>query len=362
MKFLSVMTLALALGVSMVSMDAQAGKRLGAGKSSGKQSQTASEKAAAPAAPAGPAAANSPTAAKAPAAAAPAAPAAAPKRSWMGPLAGLAAGLGLAALASHFGFGEQLASMMMFGLLAVGVMLVVGFFLRKRALAKQAQQGGMSGMAYAGASASGEGAARGYELLKPAAIAQNGAVIDSTATAYTAVPNAPGASTNGLGGSAVASGSMIGSALIAPIAAPNAAAVAASGTDAASVAPSFPPGFDAEGFARHAKVNFIRMQAANDAGNLDDIREFTTPEMFAELKMDLSERPPSTTRSEVTHINAQVIEVVEEDKQFVASVRFTGNMYETGSTSPEVFDEIWNLVKPRAGAGGWVLAGIQQMQ
>ena len=36
----------------------------------------------------------------------------------MGPLAGIAAGLGIAALASHLGFGEELASMLMMGLLA----------------------------------------------------------------------------------------------------------------------------------------------------------------------------------------------------------------------------------------------------
>ena len=40
-------------------------------------------------------------------------------------LAGLAAGLGLAALASHFGFGEQLANMMMIGLLIMVVMVVM---------------------------------------------------------------------------------------------------------------------------------------------------------------------------------------------------------------------------------------------
>ena len=34
--------------------------------------------------------------------------AAAPKRSWMGPIAGLAAGLGIAALMSHLGMGESL--------------------------------------------------------------------------------------------------------------------------------------------------------------------------------------------------------------------------------------------------------------
>ena len=64
------------------------------------------------------------------------------KRSWMGPIAGLAAGLGLAALASHFGFGEELANMMMFALIAFAVMAVIGYFLRKRATHQQASMAG----------------------------------------------------------------------------------------------------------------------------------------------------------------------------------------------------------------------------
>jgi hypothetical protein len=43
----------------------------------------------------------------------------------MGPVAGLAAGLGLAALASHLGFGDELASMVMLGLLAAGTMWAI---------------------------------------------------------------------------------------------------------------------------------------------------------------------------------------------------------------------------------------------
>ena len=60
-----------------------------------------------------------------------------PKRSWMGPLAGLAAGLGLAALASHLGFGEELASMLMIGLLVMAVLVVIGLVMRRRTAAHE---------------------------------------------------------------------------------------------------------------------------------------------------------------------------------------------------------------------------------
>jgi len=70
----------------------------------------------------------------------------------------------------------------------------------------------------------------------------------------------------------------------------------AAATPTTSILPS---GFDAEAFVRQAKVNFLRLQAANDAGNLDDIREFTSPEMYAEIKLDIDERHGATQRTEV---------------------------------------------------------------
>ncbi len=55
-----------------------------------------------------------------------------------------------------------------------------------------------------------------------------------------------------------------------------------------------PADFDSAGFERNAKVNFIRLQAAIDAADLNDLREFTTPEMFAELQVELAERVGNT--------------------------------------------------------------------
>ena len=288
MKNFALMAAALVLGFTLSIGDAEA-KRLGGGSSSGMQRQSVS-----PSAP--------PSAAKAPTqAAAPAAPAAQPKRSWMGPLAGLAAGLGLAALASHFGFGEGLANMMMIGLLIMAVVMVAGYFMRKKA---GAQQAGMGGMQYAGA---------GHDIGRN-------------------VPSQPEFPASGGSG-----------------------AVAVASTN------SIPADFDVDGFVRNAKVNFIRLQAANDAGNLDDIREFTSPEMFAEIKLGMGERGAEKQETDVVQLNAEVLDVAEEASRYVVSVRFTGLIREEKNAAPEAFDEMWHMTKPRSGNGGWVLAGIQQL-
>jgi len=303
-KFLSMLAVVFTVGLSTVAMDAEAAKRMGSGKSVGTQRQATADKAPATA---------TPTAAATPAAAGGAA--AAPSRSWMGPVAGLAAGLGIAALASHLGFGDELASMLMIGLLAAAIMVAIGFVMRKRAAARQPGAARSGGMQYTpvGAGPAGQ-PPPAYEVSMPAG-----------------------------GGSAIGSG--IGSTL------------GAGAVDAKRI----PADFDVAGFARHAKVNFIRLQAAHDAGDLDDIRQFTTPEMFAELSMDMAERGQSTLKNEVLSISAEVIEVDEDAQRYLVSVRFNGEIRDNSGDPAETFDEIWHLTKSRQGDQGWALAGIQQM-
>jgi predicted lipid-binding transport protein (Tim44 family) len=133
-------------------------------------------------------------------------------------------------------------------------------------------------------------------------------------------------------------------------------AVPATG-DSLSAASTLPAGFDTAGFLRAAKTNFIKLQIANDAGRLDDIRDFTTHEMFDALRGDV--RPGEHT--DVVALNADLLELATEKDRHWASVRFSGMVRETPGTEPVGFAEVWNLVKPVDGSTGWLLAGIQQM-
>ena len=126
-------------------------------------------------------------------------------------------------------------------------------------------------------------------------------------------------------------------------------------------AANIPAGFDAEGFLRQAKLSYIRMQTANDAANLADLREFTTPEMFEPLKADIEARGGAKQFTDVVTLNADLLEVVTEGDKHWASVRFSGLVREVPGQAPASFEEVWNLVKPADGSTGWLLAGIQQM-
>jgi predicted lipid-binding transport protein (Tim44 family) len=142
---------------------------------------------------------------------------------------------------------------------------------------------------------------------------------------------------------------------------PLATAPAAVATNAAPQT-ALPAGFDAEAFVRQAKVNFIRLQAAYDAANLDDIREFTTPEMYAEIKLQLAERGDAAQLTEVMNLDAEVLDCVEEPNRYLVSVRFHGLIREEKDLPPVNVNEVWHLTKPADGRGGWTVAGIQQMQ
>lgn len=129
---------------------------------------------------------------------------------------------------------------------------------------------------------------------------------------------------------------------------------------AASAAHNIPADFPVESFLRSAKTSFIRLQAANDRKDLNDIREYTTPEMFAEISMQLQERDNTPQKTDVLAINAELLEVANEGDLAIASVRFTGQLSENNGAAENV-DEIWHVQKDlRDSKAVWLLAGIQQ--
>ncbi len=318
MKFSRLIALTAAFVSALVLSVGQAeAARVGGGKNSGKQQPDAMQRQATP--PAGQQAAPAGQRPGQPAAA----PAAQPQRSsWLGPIAGLAAGIGLAALASHFGFGEELASIMMIVLFAVIALVVIRMIMARRSGATtQAQPALAAASAGAGAPPSASPA--------PVATAPN--------SLY-----APGS---------------------APSAAPLAAGAGPVGTTApASTGLRVPANFDIAGFVRNAKIQFIRLQASFDAANLADLREFTSPEMFAELRMQIEDRKGAANVTEVVSVEAEFLGVDSSDSEHMASVRFYGVIREAVGAPAQSFDEIWNLSKPVAGSGGWILAGIQQTE
>jgi predicted lipid-binding transport protein (Tim44 family) len=129
---------------------------------------------------------------------------------------------------------------------------------------------------------------------------------------------------------------------------------------AETAAGHIPADFPVEEFLRNGKRSFIRLQAANDRKDLDDIREFTTPEVFAEISMQMHERGNEALKTEVDFIDAELLEVANEGDYSIASVRFHGQVRENDGAAERV-DEIWHVQKDtRDAQARWLIAGIQQ--
>ena len=122
---------------------------------------------------------------------------------------------------------------------------------------------------------------------------------------------------------------------------------------------NIPPNFDVDAFTREAKRNFLRLQEANDRGDLVRLRQVTTQEMFDALK-DEAGAHARGQQTDVVRLDASLLEVVTESELHWASVRFSGSIREDAKAPAEPFEEIWNLCKPVSGSSGWLLAGIQQ--
>ena len=124
---------------------------------------------------------------------------------------------------------------------------------------------------------------------------------------------------------------------------------------------SIPPDFQVEPFLKNAKLSFINLQVANGAGDVEAIREYTTPELFEELHKQIKENSAQPQKTEVIFINADLLDVTTTNEMAIASVRFNGQLRESPDALPEPFDEIWHVQKDlREKNASWLLAGIQQ--
>jgi len=270
----------LAFGLVVFDASAAQPQRLGGGKNVGAQrSATAQPPAKAPAQQAAQAAAPVAT---------PAPPPSGMSR-WLGPLAGLAIGAGLASMfMGGGGMGGAIGSILMVLLLAGAALFAWRMFRSKPA---------NSNLQYAG------------EELQPSMTGTGG------------IPQ-------------------IGSAVV-------------------PEASRFPAGFDAEQFAVHAKLNFTRLQQANDKRDVSTMRDYMTAEFYSAITAQID--PMGVVQhTEIISLEAAVVEVVTENNKNIASVRFTGSMRDAATAATETFDEIWHLEKPLDGASGWLISGIQQ--
>lgn len=121
---------------------------------------------------------------------------------------------------------------------------------------------------------------------------------------------------------------------------------------------AYPTDFSPASFLRQAKVTFNRLQTAYDEKNTQDLREFTAPEVFAEIKMQMDERGDAPNKTEVITLDAELLDMSRQVNTLIASVRFTGSIKENDEPISQL-DEIWHF-RQFENSKDWVVGGIQQ--
>ena len=326
-------TVLLAIALAVGAADADAARRLGGGGSIGRQSSNVTQRQATPPAvsptPASPSNAQ-------PATGANSATAAQPARSrWGGVLGGLAAGLGLAALAHALGFGAGFGNVMLVLLLALLVMMAIGMMRRR----PQPAPAGAGAYQHSGLSADDPLSPRQYNPQKVGN--------DASARPWESGFDATHAQD-------AAAGVRIGSAIGSP-------------QDALPGAQTWgvPAGVDTAGFLQSAKRNFVALQDAWDRADFATLRGMMTDQMLQELRGQIAERdrqPAPVQKTAVDLLEAQLLGIEELPGEYMASVEFSGMIREDPSAGPAPFREVWNMTKPKDGSSGWLVAGVQALQ
>lgn len=244
------------------------------------------------------------------------------QRPWGTMLGGVTAGLGLAWLASSLGFGEGLAQLLLVVLVMLGVLSMLGMWLRRRAPQP----------AWALQPAGGPGLAEPVPLR---AYHPKNVGNDASARPWE---------------SGVAD---TGSALI-----------GAASSD--STARGVPADFDVAGFLNASKANFISLQGAWDRSDMVSLRAMMTDDMLEQIQHQLNEReqhaPGVPNETDVVMLEAQLLGIEELADGYLANVEFSGLIREDASAGPSPFREIWSITRAKGGAAGWLVAGVQALQ
>ena len=122
-----------------------------------------------------------------------------------------------------------------------------------------------------------------------------------------------------------------------------------------------PADFDQDEFLRGAKAAYTRLQASWDRRDLNDIANFATEDVMAELR-EQAASDPQPSKTEILLVNASLLEVRDEGDKRRVAVYFDVLMREDQHAAhPEQVREVWHFVCSTAAGDSWKLDGIQQL-
>jgi hypothetical protein len=139
------------------------------------------------------------------------------------------------------------------------------------------------------------------------------------------------------------------------------AAAAGVATMRAATPRPLPAALDGSAVLEAARARFLGLQAAWDAGDVQALGHFTTPDMLQELLPILTSRAGEASRTDVVTLHAELLDVEELGAAWLACVEFSGLIRESTERGAVPFRELWMLAAAKDGALSWRLARQQAL-
>ncbi len=138
--------------------------------------------------------------------------------------------------------------------------------------------------------------------------------------------------------------------------APRAVRVLPARRGAAALPVALPEGLDREQLLADLRRQYVRLQAAWDAREVEVLRALTTPDMLAELCGQFPQGHSAPNSTDVVTLHATLLGFDELASAYLASVEFSGMIRECSEGGALPFRELWMLARPKHDGAEWQLA------
>lgn len=120
-----------------------------------------------------------------------------------------------------------------------------------------------------------------------------------------------------------------------------------------------PSWFNKDAFLEGSREHFVNLQKAWDRSDWDEIRTYTSDELFNALQQERAKSPADQV-TEVVSVMSELANFITQEDEVIVSINFYGWLKENASEATE-FNETWHLARDMSKENAdWFIVGIEQ--
>ena len=136
-------------------------------------------------------------------------------------------------------------------------------------------------------------------------------------------------------------------------------AAAAGGFTASEVPFNLPPGFDMQAFLQGSREHYRTLQEAWNKNDLEKVREYVTPELFADLSQERATLN-GDQHTEVMFVDAELVRADHTSYHAQVSLKFSGRYRDSQEAVEQDIREVWHLERDLTKDNApWLIVGLE---